>query len=173
MSEESSEDSSRASSMLFFSMWRICPGYVLKVHYWWRTCLWLAFRKQFAGNAYLKIILLVKTPLHRCSMEVRCSGLWAPAIIEKIESARGTMGRGKRPSPFLSCLARSLFLSPSLPTTQRGLCRGERPLTKNFAKGSVCVCVLWEGGEVRGLVTYFGQEFFPRPTTLIQLDPLQ
>ena len=97
------------------------------------------------------------------------------AIIEKIESARGTMGRGKRPSSFPSCLALSLFLSPSLPTTQRGLCGGERRLTKNFAKGSVCVCVLWEGGEIRGLVTYFGQEleFFPRPTTLIQLDPLQ
>ena len=63
----------------FFSMWRSCPGYVLKVYYWWRTCLWLAFRKQFAGKAYLKINLLVKTPLHRRSMELRRSGLWAPA----------------------------------------------------------------------------------------------
>ena len=95
------------------------------------------------------------------------------AIIEKIESALGTMGRGKRPSPFPSCLARSLFLSPGLPTTKRGLCGGERRMTKNFAKGSVRVCVLWEGGEVRGLVTQFGQEFFARPTILIQLDPLQ
>ena len=41
----------------FFSMWRSCPGSVLKVYYWWRTCLWLAFRKQFAGKAYLKINL--------------------------------------------------------------------------------------------------------------------
>ena len=61
-----------------FSMWRSYPGYVLKVYYWWRTCLWLAFRKQFSGTAYLKINLLVKTPLHRRSMEVRRSGLWAP-----------------------------------------------------------------------------------------------
>ena len=38
----------------------------------------IAFRKQFAGKAYLKINLLVKTPLHRRSMEVRRSGLWAP-----------------------------------------------------------------------------------------------
>ena len=35
---------------------------------------------DFSGKAYLKINLLVKTPLHRCSMEVRRSGLWAPAI---------------------------------------------------------------------------------------------
>ena len=48
------------------------------IYYWWRTCLWLAFRKQFAEKAYLKINLLVKTPLHRSSMEVRRSGLWAP-----------------------------------------------------------------------------------------------
>ena len=46
------------------SLWRSCPGYVLKVYYWWRNCLWLAFRKQFAGKAYLEINLLVKTPLH-------------------------------------------------------------------------------------------------------------
>ena len=65
----------------FFSMWRSCPGYVLKVYYWWRTCLWLAFRKQFEGKAYLKINLLVKTPLHRRSMEVRCSELWAPGTL--------------------------------------------------------------------------------------------
>ena len=51
-----------------------CPGYVLKVYYCWRNCLWLAFRKQFAGKAYLKINLLVKTPLHRRSMEVRRPG---------------------------------------------------------------------------------------------------
>ena len=38
----------------------------------------IAFRKQFAGKAHLKINLLVKTPLHRRSMEVRRSGLWAP-----------------------------------------------------------------------------------------------
>ena len=38
----------------------------------------IAFRKQFAGKAYLKINLLVKTPLHRRSMEVRRSGLCAP-----------------------------------------------------------------------------------------------
>ena len=62
----------------FFSVSRSCPGYVLKVYYWWRTCLWLAFRKQFVGKADLKINLLVKTPLHRRSMEVRRSGLWAP-----------------------------------------------------------------------------------------------
>ena len=31
----------------------------------------MAFRKQFAGKAYLKITLLVKTPLQRRSMEVR------------------------------------------------------------------------------------------------------
>ena len=70
----------RATAMLFFSMWRNCPGFVLKVYYWWRTCLWLAFRKQFAGKAYLKINLLVKTPLHGRSMEVRRSGLWAPGF---------------------------------------------------------------------------------------------
>ena len=63
-----------------FSMWRSCPGYVLKVYYWWRTFLWLAFRKQFVGKAYLKINLLVTTPLHRRSMEVGRSGLWAPGI---------------------------------------------------------------------------------------------
>ena len=41
-------------------------------------------------------------------------------IIEKIESARGTMGRGKHRAP------RALFFFlPSLPTTQRGLCGGE------------------------------------------------
>ena len=62
----------------FFSMWRSCPGCVLKVYYWWCTCLWLAFRKQFTGKAYLKINLLVKTLLHRSSMEVRRSGFWAP-----------------------------------------------------------------------------------------------
>ena len=40
----------------------------------------MAFRKQFAGKAYLKIDLLVKTPLHRRSMEVRRSGFWAPGV---------------------------------------------------------------------------------------------
>ena len=59
----------------FFSMWRSSPGYVLKVYYWWRICLWLAFRKQFVGKAYLKINLLVKTPFHRRSLEVRRPGL--------------------------------------------------------------------------------------------------
>ena len=52
-------------------------------------------------------------------------------IIEKIESARGTMGRGKRrasllSSPFPSCPARSLFLSPQPPhNTKRPLRRRE------------------------------------------------
>ena len=54
--------------------------YVLKVYHWWSNCSWLAFQKQFAGKAYLKIDLLVKTPLHRRSMEVRRSGLWAPDL---------------------------------------------------------------------------------------------
>ena len=49
----------------------------------------------------------------------------------KIESARGTMGRGKGGSflsfPFPSCHTRFLchFILPSFPTTQRGLCGGE------------------------------------------------
>ena len=44
------------------------------------------------------------------------------AIIKKIESARGTMGRG--PSPFPPCPARSLFLSPQPPyNTKRPLRR--------------------------------------------------
>ena len=34
------------------------------------------------GKAYLKINLLVKTPLHRRSMEVRRSGLWAPDLVQ-------------------------------------------------------------------------------------------
>ena len=38
----------------------------------------MAIRKNIAGKAYLKIDLLVKTPLHRRNMEVRRSGLWAP-----------------------------------------------------------------------------------------------
>ena len=42
----------------------------------------MAFRKEFAGKAYLKIDLLVKTPLHRRSMEVRRSGLWAPGLVK-------------------------------------------------------------------------------------------
>ena len=40
----------------------------------------IGFRKQFAGKAYLKINLLVKMPLHRRSMEVRRSGLWANGV---------------------------------------------------------------------------------------------
>ena len=76
----------------FFSMWRSCPGYVLKVYYWWRTCLWLAFRKQFAGKAYLKINLLVKTLLHRHSMEVRRSGLWAPVHASSTSSDERASG---------------------------------------------------------------------------------
>ena len=51
-------------------------------------------------------------------------------IIEKIASARGTMGRGKR-RPLVSLppshrAPRVFFFLPSLPTTQRGLCGGER-----------------------------------------------
>ena len=38
----------------------------------------IGFSKAIRGKAYLKINLLVKTPLHRHSMEVRRSGLWAP-----------------------------------------------------------------------------------------------
>ena len=45
------------------------------------------------------------------------------AIIEKIESAQGTMGRGKRRALF--------FFLPSLSTTQRGLWGGESSLQKN------------------------------------------
>ena len=41
----------------------------------------MAFQKEFAGKAYLKIDLLVKTPLHRRSMEVRRSGLRAPGPV--------------------------------------------------------------------------------------------
>ena len=49
----------------------------------------------------------------------------------KIESARGTMGRGKRRGglspffPFPSSPARFLFFLPSLLTTQGGLCGGD------------------------------------------------
>ena len=48
----------------------------------------------------------------------------------QIESARGTMGRGKRRELLLFPLptvprALSFSLSPVLPTIQRGLCRGE------------------------------------------------
>ena len=45
------------------------------------------------------------------------------AIIQKTESARGTMGRGKRQERSFSLRALFFFL-PSLPTTQRGLCGG-------------------------------------------------
>ena len=38
----------------------------------------IGFLKAIRGKAYLKINLLVKTPLHRRSMEVRRSGVWAP-----------------------------------------------------------------------------------------------
>ena len=54
------------------------------------------------------------------------------AIIEKIESAQGTIGRGKRREPLFSLspshgASRALFFFlPSLPTTQRGLWGGER-----------------------------------------------
>ena len=61
------------------------------------------------------------------------------SIIEKIESARGTMGRGKRREPLFSLppshrAPRALFFFlPSLPTTQkpykRGLCGGESTYT--------------------------------------------
>ena len=51
---------------------------------------------------------------------------------QKIESARGTMGRGKRrsfsslfPLPIVPS-ALSFSFSPNLPTTQSGLCGGER-----------------------------------------------
>ena len=44
----------------------------------------IAFRKQFAGKGYLKINLLVKTPLHRRSTEVRRSGLWAPDVFSVV-----------------------------------------------------------------------------------------
>ena len=44
----------------FFFNVKSCPGYVLKIYYCWRNCLWLAFRKQFAGKAYLKITYLRK-----------------------------------------------------------------------------------------------------------------
>ena len=37
----------------------------------------IGFSKVIRGKAYLKINLLVKTPLHRRNMEVRRSGLWA------------------------------------------------------------------------------------------------
>ena len=51
------------------------------------------------------------------------------SIIEKIESARGTMGRGKRLSFPFSPASPQLKEPPhntkSLPTTQRGLCGGE------------------------------------------------
>ena len=49
----------------------------------------------------------------------------------KLESARGTMGRGKRQGrlssffPFPSCPARFFFSLPSLPKIQGGLCGGE------------------------------------------------
>ena len=58
---------------------------------------------------------------------------------EKIESSRGTMGRGKKRERGLASALASLFplpivphslsvsLSPVLPTIQRGLCGGERP----------------------------------------------
>ena len=45
------------------------------------------------------------------------------AIIEKMDSARGTAGRGKRRALF--------FFLPSLPTTQQGLCGSESSLQDN------------------------------------------
>ena len=57
--------------------------------------------------------------------------------LRNYESARGTMERGKRREPLFA-LSPSLrapralfFLLPSLPTTQRGLCGGER-LTSHY-----------------------------------------
>ena len=76
LSEESSEDSSRASAMLFFQ----CEGVVLviKSSLLITHLLVTGFSKAIAGKAYPKINLLAKTPLHRRSMEVRRSGFWAP-----------------------------------------------------------------------------------------------
>ena len=42
----------------------------------------IGFLKAIRGKAYLKINLLVETPLHRPSMEVRRSGLWAPGFCQ-------------------------------------------------------------------------------------------
>ena len=49
----------------------------------------IGFSKAIRGKGLSKINLLVKTPLHRRSMEVRRSGLWAPAETALISYAQG------------------------------------------------------------------------------------
>ena len=58
----------------------------------------IGFLKAIRGKAYLKINLLVETPLHRRSMEVRRSGLWAPDI-EQFFGPR-VANRGRRNTSY-------------------------------------------------------------------------
>ena len=68
-------------------------------------------------------------------------------IIEKIESAWGTMGRGKR-RPLFSLppshrAPRALFFFlPSLPTTQRGLCGGLESVVSQILSDRFISCQL-------------------------------
>ena len=85
----------------------------------------------------------------------------------KIVSARGTIGRGKKRELFLPPIlprALTFFLLPSLPTTQRDLCGGERvwePAGRNstlnpfapgdFAEKRVLKLVEWFSGHCRAI----------------------
>ena len=75
----------------------------------------------------------------------------------KIESPRGTMGRGKRREPlfsrcfpFPSCPARFLFVSPSFPATQRGLC-GEDRSSQETSKTILCKILRGKQGVLWGM----------------------
>ena len=82
---------------------------------------------------------------------------------EKIESPRGTMGRGKMRKRGLSSLfplpivprAHSVSLSPVLPTIQRGLCGGEAP----------CHDRQWSSKRLPTFYSHvmYGWQFLPAP----------
>ena len=82
---------------------------------------------------------------------------------EKIESPRGTMGRGKMRKRALSSLfplpivprAHSVSLSPVLPTIQRGLCGGEAP----------CHDRQWSSKRLPTFYSHvmYGWQFLPAP----------